>query len=229
MHLVSAATSGPRELLALHGVASLSDAELIALLLGTGSQLMPVAVLAAQLLERAGGLRGLARSSLAELEAVPGIGSSKASRLLAALELGVRVQSQPFLRARPLTSSGDVFAALGPRFRSETCEHFLAIALDAKNHPLCELAIARGGLLACSVTPSDVFRPVLRAAAVSVVFVHNHPSGDPVPSEADITITERLWRAGELLGVSVLDHIVLGRDGYYSFADEGVMARLRAG
>jgi len=215
---------GPRERLSLHGRASLSDAELVALLLGTGTSGTPVGVVACRLLEYAGGLHGLARLSLTELESQSGIGTSKACRLLAALELGMRLRTRPFERRRAITSSRDVAAALQARFLDEPREHFIALALDAKNQPIAELAVAVGGLVACSISPSDVFRPVLRAAAVSVLFVHNHPSGDPTPSDADLAITERLWRAGELLGVQVLDHVILGREGYFSFLDAGLMA-----
>jgi DNA repair protein RadC len=216
-------TTGPRERLALHGRTALSDADLVAVLLGTGSRAHPVVSVAGDLLSYAGGLHGLGRLELSELETQTGIGTSKACRLLAAVELGARIHGRPLERHRPLTSSRDVDAALRPRFQHETREHFLAIALDAKNQPLAQLVIAVGGLTACAVTPADVFRPVLRAAAVSVIFAHNHPSGDPAPSEADVAMTERLSRAGELLGISVLDHVVLGREGYFSFADEGVL------
>ena len=117
-------------------------------------------------------------------------------------------------------------AALCPQFAREPREHFLALALDAKNQPLAQLTIAIGGLTACAVLPADVFRPLLQAAAVSVIFVHNHPSGDPTPSEADLAITERLCRAGEVLGIGVLDHVVLGAADYFSFADAGILAGL---
>jgi DNA repair protein RadC len=214
---------GPRERLALHGQSALSDTELLAVLIGTGTTNHPVAVVAARLLTHARSLHGLAALSLQELESQPGIGRGKATRLLAAIELGTRVCARPLARERAITSSRDIEAALRPRFAHELREHFLAIALDAKNHPIAELVIGMGGLLACSVTPADVFRPVLRAGAASVVFVHNHPSGDPAPSEADATITQRLQRAGELLGIGVLDHIVIGREGYFSFLDAGLM------
>lgn len=219
---------GPRERLALHGRAALSDAELLAVLLGTGANGAPVTVVASRLLDFAGGLHGLARMSVAELCSQLSIGTTKACRILAAIELGTRLHTRPLDQRRPISSSRDVAAALQARFVDEPREHFIAIALDAKNQPVAELPVAIGGMLACAVLPSDVFRPVLRAAAVSVLFVHNHPSGDPTPSEADVSITERLWRAGELLGVNVLDHVILGRDSYFSFLDAGLMARFGA-
>lgn len=214
---------GPRERLALHGRATLSDVELVSILLGTGSHALPVLQVASKLLESSGGLHGLAKLGLAELETQTGIGTTKASRLHAAFELGARTHSRPFDLRRPLSSSQDVDAALRARFAYEDREHFLALALDARNHPLEQLTVGIGGSIACAITPGDVFRPLLRAAAVSVIFVHNHPSGDPAPSEADAAITERLCRAGELLGVSVLDHVILGHEGYFSFADAGML------
>jgi DNA repair protein RadC len=217
---------GPRERLALHGPSALSDAELLAVVLGTGAHSLPVMMLASQLLEDAAGLHGLARRTLAQLAAQRGMGTSKACRLLAAFELGVRVHSRPLESQRPIASSRDVAAALQPRFAHESREHFLAIALDAKNRPLAQLTIAIGGLTACGVTPGDVFRPVLQAAAAGVVFVHNHPSGDPAPSDADVLVTERLVRAGQLLGISVFDHVVVGAKDYFSFADAGWLTRL---
>jgi DNA repair protein RadC len=219
---------GPRERLSMHGRSALSDAELLAVLLGTGTSSAPVAVLASQLLDYAGGVHGLARLSLTELETQRGIGSTKAGRLLAAIELGARIQTRPLDRRQAIASSRDVAAALTPRLREDSREHFMAIALDAKNHPIAELSVAIGGIVACSITPADVFRPVLRAAAVSVIFIHNHPSGDPLPSDADVSITERLCQAGDLLGVQVLDHLVLGREGYFSFLDSGLMPPSRA-
>jgi DNA repair protein RadC len=208
----------------MYGRAALSDSDLIAVLLGTGSQACPVGVAAERLLTQAGGLHGIARLSVAQLQAQAGIGVTKACRVLSAVELGMRVATRPFARGRPITSSCDIERALRPRFALEPREHFLAVALDAKNQPLAELTIGIGGSIACAIAPADVFRPVLQAAAVSVIFVHNHPSGDPHPSEADIAITERLCQAGQVLGVAVLDHVILGTTGYYSFADAGLLA-----
>lgn len=215
---------GPRERLAMYGRAALSDSDLIAVLIGTGSHACPVGVTAERLLEQAGGLHGVARLSVAQLGATTGIGVTKACRVLSAVELGTRVSMRPFERRRAITNSRDIDAALRPRFLHEPREHFLALALDAKNQPLAELTVGIGGSIACAIAPADVFRPVLQAAAVGVIFVHNHPSGDPHPSDADVAITERLCHAGQVLGVAVLDHVILGSQGYYSFADAGLLA-----
>jgi DNA repair protein RadC len=214
---------GPRERLSLRGPEALSDAELIAVLLGTGCPGDPVEVVAQKLLEQSGGLAGLGRSGLAAISACPGVGLTKACRVRAALELGARATARPLHPRTPITCSSDVVQALGPRLRHAAREHFYALTLDAKHRPVAELLVSVGGLTACGVTPSDVFRLVLREPAVAVIFVHNHPSGEPAPSPEDVGVTERLQRAGALLGVQVLDHVILGHAGHFSFLDAGLM------
>jgi len=214
---------GPRERLRQVGAERMSDSELLALLLGTGSAREPVTVLAARILHRIGGLGGLGRLGLGALEELPGVGPTKASRIVAAVELGRRVLTRPLPRGDRISSSRDIDAALRPRLADADVEHFLAIPLDAKNRPLGEARIGLGGLSACPVAPADVFRALLREAAAGVVFVHNHPSGEPSPSADDVALTDRLRRAGELLGVRVLDHIIIGREGYFSFLDAGLL------
>ncbi len=215
---------GARERLMLHGEQALSDAELVAILLGTGSARDPVAVLAQKLIEQAGGLAGLRRAGLSALSRFPGIGATKACRLRAALELGVRLSASPLRPREPLQQSADVASALGPRLRGAAREHFFALALDAKNRPVAEILVAVGSLTACAITPADVFRLVLREPAAAVVFVHNHPSGEPAPSSEDVRVTERLQQAGALLGVKVLDHVILGHDSHFSFLDAGLLS-----
>jgi DNA repair protein RadC len=214
---------GPRERLAMYGAPSLSDVELIAVLLGTGSRHQPVALVAAELLSCVGGLRALSKLGVDAIAAHPGIGPGKACRLQAALELGTRLAEEPLSRERSIRCSRDVDAALGPRLRGADREHFVAVALDAKHRPLRILDVAVGGLTACAVTPADAFRPLLREAAAGVIFAHNHPSGEPSPSDEDVAITRRLRRAGRLLGVPVLDHVIVARDGYFSFLDAGLL------
>jgi DNA repair protein RadC len=221
-------TEGPRERLARGGAEALSDAELVAILFGTGTPGMPVEVLAATVLAESGGLAGFERLGLGALASRGGVGDGKACRLLAAVEIGRRISTTPLLRGARIGSSRDIDAALRPRLGRAEVEHFLAIPLDAKNRPIGELRIASGGLSACPVAPSDVFRALLREAASGVVFVHNHPSGEPEPSPEDLHITERLVRAGALLGVRVLDHVIIARDSYFSFLDAGLLVRAEA-
>ena len=214
---------GPRERLMLNGEQSLSDAELIAVLLGTGCARDPVGVVAERLIEQSGGLAGLRRAGLSAMSDCVGIGMTKACRLRAALELGIRVHTRPLQPQTPITCSRDIADALGPKLRDADREHFYALTLDAKNRPVAEILVAVGGLTACSVTTSDVFRLVLREPAVGVIFVHNHPSGEPSPSPQDVNVTNRLRQAGAVLGVQILDHVIVGRQGHFSFLDAGLL------
>lgn len=214
---------GPRERLRRVGRESLSEAELLAILLGTGRRGESVELLATRILHEFGGLAGLERLGMGELLALSGLGPGKASRVVAAVELGRRVATTPLLRGARITSSRDVDAALRPRLARAETEQFLAIPVDARNRPLGELQIAVGGLSACPVSPGDVFRSLLREAASGVIFAHNHPSGDTHPSTEDLAITERLSAAGDLLGIRVLDHLIVGHEGYFSFLDAGLL------
>jgi DNA repair protein RadC len=207
----------------MSGEQTLSDAELLAVLLGTGAPGDPVGIVAQRLLEQSGGLAGLRHAGLAAISTCPGIGLTKACRLRAAIELGVRLAARPLHRGEPVRSSLDVVAVLRPRLRDASREHFFALTLDAKNRPVAEILIAVGGLTACAVAPADVFRLVLREPAAGVIFAHNHPSGEPSPSAEDVSMTERLRQAGALLGLKVLDHVILGHDGHFSFLDAGLM------
>ncbi len=215
--------TGPRERLSLVGAHALSDPELVALLLGTGGRREPVEVLAARLLATLGGLASLATVGVGAIARVPGVGLAKASRIVAALEMGRRVAATPLSRGRRIGSSRDVDAAMRPRLAREPAERFVAILLDAKNRPAGEVEVAVGSVSACPVSPADVYRAVLREAAAGVIFVHNHPSGEPSPSPDDVALTARLLQAGELLGVRVLDHVIVAREGYFSFLDAGML------
>lgn len=214
---------GPRERLVTVGLESLSDTELIALVLGTGGRGESVLALSSRILQELGGLHGLSRVGPGELSSCAGIGPSKAARLVACFELGRRAASQPMAKGAPIRSSHDIVAALTPLLAHSDVERFLAIPADARNRPIGRIELAKGGLHACPVSPADVFRSLLRAAASAVVFIHNHPSGDPSPSPEDIALTDRLERAGELVGVRVLDHVILAREGSFSFADAGLL------
>lgn len=216
---------GARERMARLGAEALSDAELVAILLGTGSAGQPVPIVAARLLEEVGGVPGLERSGVGALGCIGGVGPSKAARIVAAVELGRRVVERPLVRGARIGSSRDIDAALRPRLARAQSEHFIALPLDAKNRAIGEIRISVGGLTACPVAPSDVFRALVREAAAAVIFVHNHPSGEPTPSAEDVALTERLCRAGELLGVRVLDHVILGHEGYFSFLDAGLLQK----
>jgi DNA repair protein RadC len=214
---------GPRERLRKMGIEALSDEELLALVLGTGSIGEPVTLLAARLLREAGGLVRMARWGSGALTGLGGIGEGKAARIVAAVELGRRIYEVPWVPGPRVDSSRDVEALVRPRLIGAEVEHFVALALDAKNRVRAELRLASGGMHGCAVAPGDVFRSLLREAASGVIFVHNHPSGDAQPSAEACALTARLIGAGALLGVRVLDHVIIGREGYFSFLDRGLM------
>jgi DNA repair protein RadC len=212
----------PRERLARTGAASLTDRELLALLLGTGHRLAGnVETLAGTLLTRFRDFRGVVCAGTAELRAIAGMGSVRAARLLAVGELARRLASETLEPGLAVTCSDVVFGHFAPLLADEKRETFHALLLDSKNRLVTKTRISEGSLGASLVHPREAFRPAVREAAASVLFLHNHPRGDPTPSVEDRRITARLCRAGELLGIPVLDHIVVGRDDYFSFADAG--------
>jgi DNA repair protein RadC len=217
-----APSPGPRERLRAVGPEHLSDTELVALLLGTGTAREPVAVLAARVLDELGGLRALDRLGVGALAALGGLGEGKASRIVAAIELGRRVSRPVQVGASRIGTSADVAALLVALATAEV-EHFVAVAVDSRHRPLAVRPIAKGSLAACPVQPSDAFRAVLREAAAAVVFAHNHPSGDPTPSPEDLVLTERLVASGSILGIPVLDHVIVAREGHFSFLDAGLL------
>lgn len=216
---------GPRERLRLLGADALRDEELLAILLSTGTRGEPVGAMATRLQKLADQLGGIDRLGLGDLLAIPGLGLGKASRIVAAVELGRRALSKPLHHGAPITTSADVDAAYRARLGRSQTEEFLALPLDAKNRPTAELRLSRGGVTGCPVVPADIFRALLRQGAVSVIFLHNHPSGESQPSPEDIELTHRLAAAGELLGIRVLDHIIIGQAGHFSFLDAGLLTR----
>lgn len=215
----------PREKLLLQGAEVLSDAELLALVLRNGDAASGMSALdhARHLLARFGSLRSLAASSAAELCQVKGIGPAKAAELLAVFQLARRFGCQAIQPGTRYTSSQEVFSHFHERLRDHRKELFLTLLLDSKNRVIREVAVSEGSLTASIVHPREVFAPVVRESAAAVLFVHNHPSGDPTPSREDFEITARLKEAGDLMGVRVLDHIIIGNGEYLSFADQGLL------
>ena len=211
----------PRERLHDHGPESLADAELLALLLGTGSPRGDAAWHAAQLLSRHGGLHGLARATPAELAEAPGIGPARSASVVAALELGRRLAMRRLRAGEAVLSPDDVHRHFHPRLRDTPHERFVVVLLDGRHRWLRDVVVSQGTLTASLVHPREVFRPALREASAAVILVHNHPSGDPTPSREDVEITARLFRAGELLGVHVLDHVIVAERGFVSLREMG--------
>jgi len=214
----------PREKLLQKGAATLTDAELLALILRTGDAGSGASALdqGRQLLQHFGGLQVLANATTAELCQFPGIGPAKAAELQGVFELARRFQAVEFRPGDRYTSSNEVYHHYHAQLRDRKKEVFLALLLDSKNRLIREVCVSEGSLNASIVHPREVFSPAVRESAAAVLFIHNHPSGDPAPSREDIELTRRLREAGELMGIRVLDHIVIGNGSYVSFTDRGL-------
>jgi DNA repair protein RadC len=212
----------PREKLLEQGAGSMSLAELLAVVLGSGSASESALGQARAIVETCDGrLRRLAEAGPGDLLRMRGIGPARAAQILATLELAKRFGEEEFVPGAPFRGSYDVYAHFRERLAGERSEHFYAVLLDNKNRKIRDIRVSQGSLTASIVHPRDVYLPVIRESAAAVVFVHNHPSGDPTPSREDIEITQRLRQVGDLVGVRVLDHIVIGRGRYVSFVDDG--------
>ena len=213
----------PREKLARAGVASLGDNELVALLLGTGTRARSALAVAQDVLDRAGGVRGLARVAVDELRRVPGVGTSRAARLLAAVELGRRAVTGAAGERPRLASSSAVGRYLLPLYGAYREERFGVVMLDSKSRLIRTETLSVGSLDASIAHPREVFRAAAVASASSIAVFHNHPSGDPLPSPDDLLLTRRLVQAGEVMGIEVVDHIILGDGRWFSFRDASLL------
>lgn len=209
----------PREKILLHGDRYLSEQELMALILGSGTRGRDAVRLSGELLEATGGLRGLSRKRGTEVMHWKGIGPARAARILAVFGLARRLNAQPLRAGLKIRSGRDVFAHFNPLLRDRKKEIFIALLLDSKNRLLREERISEGSLTASIVHPREVFQAAIRESAAAILAVHNHPSGDPSPSQEDFDITLRLKEVGELVGIRLLDHIVLGEQNYVSFRE----------
>lgn len=213
----------PREKLLDAGPDRLSDAELLAVLFPTAAAGTANAVeQARRWLHRRGSLRALVDAPARVLLATPGIGPARAAMVQAVGELARRYAAQRLARGTPLRTSAEVYRHCGERLAALRKEQFHVILLDGKNRPIKDVRVSEGTLTASLVHPREVFVPVIEESAAAIILVHNHPSGDPTPSAEDIAITERLREVGELMGVRVLDHVVIGDGRYVSFSDEGL-------
>ncbi|HEX7336261.1 MAG TPA: DNA repair protein RadC [Gemmatimonadales bacterium] len=217
-------TDRPRERLWSLGASALTTAELLAILIGTGTPGQDVLGLAARLLELSeGSLRRLAQRPVAELLRSPGIGPTKAGRLIAAFELGSRTAREERPPVQRIREPEDVIRLFGTRLRDLPVEEFHLLALDSQSQVLREVLITRGLLNSSLVHPREVFRAAIAEAAAGIIVVHNHPSGDPTPSAEDRAATKQLVSAGQLLDVPVYDHVIIAGDRFVSFAATGLM------
>jgi len=206
----------PRERLVKFGEQALSAQELLQLILGRGISGESVTVTAQKLLSQFGSLQKLAEASIEELSAIKGIGPAKATQIKAVFEIGRRISTQtPSYKSKELTDPKKVYHLIKSKLKDYTREHFYIIALNSRNWSVAEVSI--GSLNASVVHPREVFTEAIRNKAASVVFAHNHPSGDPEPSADDLVITKRLVEAGKIMGVEVVDHIIVTAGGFYSF------------
>ena len=216
----------PREKLIQRGPEALTDAELLAILLGSGTSRYSVPELAQMLINEQGsdGLTGLARLGYGELKKLHGLGAAKATKLIAALELGKR-SARPTNLPEKIESSSDAVGYFQRRFveLDLTVENFLVLSLDAQQRPLSCRRISSGTVNMTVAHPRDVMREVIRAAATSFVVAHNHPSGNMRPSSEDMILTKRLVKAGETMLIPLMDHIIMSGDEYVSLRDEGII------
>jgi DNA repair protein RadC len=217
----------PRERLMKLGADALSEAQLLAIVLATGeaSSGQSALDLAMYLVRTFDGLRALDAASIAELCQIKGIGPAKATTIKAALELGKRLAGEPTQRHLKVTSPQDLVNYFQPRLQHLRKEVFKVVLLNTKHQMLKDVTVSEGSLSASLVHPREAFLPAIKESAAAVIFLHNHPSGDPTPSTEDKELTLRLAEVGQLVGISVLDHIIIGSGspGYISFRDAGLL------
>lgn len=212
----------PRERLLRSGPGALSSAELVAVLLGTGSRTRSALDVATDLLGRLGTLDRLAGASPQELCRTGGIGEVKALHLLAAFELGRRLRALP-PRSRPaIRGPADAAALVVEDLRFSETERFVVLLLNTRHEVLDKVELAHGGLASSPIHPREVFKVAVRESAAALILVHNHPSGDPTPSRADLAMTTRLCRAAGVMGIPILDHLIVGDGRYVSLRERGV-------
>lgn len=211
----------PRERLQRFGAETLSAQELLSLILGRGIRGESVMVTAQKLLSRFGSVKGISDASIEELSTIKGIGIAKATQIKACFELGKRQDLEPELKDIDIKNPEKVVQLLRSGIKDKAKEHFKLILLNARNKVMGISTVSIGTLNSNLVHPREVFREAISYSAASVVFAHNHPSGDSEPSEDDLTITKRLVEAGKILGIEVLDHIIITKTGFFSFKEKG--------
>jgi DNA repair protein RadC len=213
----------PRERLQRLGVENLSAIEIIAVLLGRGIRGESVLVTAQRLLEKFGDYAGIAGASIEELRKVRGIGLAKACQIKAAFELANRWNNSQSAVGAVIKSPEDVYLELKAKSRGQKKEHFWAILLDTRNKIIKSVEISVGSLDSSIVHPRELFKEAIAASASSIIAAHNHPSGNPEASQDDIKLSKRLKEAGELIGIEIVDHIIIGDGKYISLKREGLL------
>lgn len=213
----------PREKLLQRGIEALTDTELLAILLASGTRDQSAIDLAREMLETVGGLPQLAQANVAELTGFKGVGKAKAITIITAFEIGRR-KLMKISEAPRLTHSESVAHYLAPRLADLKQEVFYVLFLNRNNEIIAEKQIFRGGVSATIIDPRIIFREAIHHLASAIILSHNHPSGNLTPSQADIEITRKLVSGGKVFDIQVLDHIIVSARGYYSFADQGLLS-----
>jgi len=217
------ASDRPREKLDRIGSSGLGDNELLAIVLGQGSRHATVLSTANDVLDAVGGLRGLGRTALGDLRRIRGIGPVRAAQIIAAIELGRRTVATVASERPRLNHPAALAAYLLPLYGARTVEHFGIVMLDTRHRLIRTSVLSVGSLDSTIVHPREVFREAAAASAAAIVLFHNHPSGDPTPSEEDLAITRRLLEAGRIIGIDVLDHVIVARESYASFKERRLL------
>ncbi|MDI3547794.1 MAG: repair protein RadC [Halanaerobiales bacterium] len=213
----------PREKLLKYGAESLSDAELLAIIIRIGSKERTAVELSQDILHYFGGLRALNYLSIRELTQIKGLGPAKAIQLKAVVELSKRLASLSRQAREVIKSPQDVAQLLMPELRFLTQEVFKLVLLDIKNQVIAMPMVSKGGLSSSIVHPREVFKEAIKHSSAAIILVHNHPSGIPEPSRDDISITKRLVDSGKIIGIDVLDHIIIGDGIFTSMKEEGII------
>jgi len=212
----------PREKLVKFGPEAMSTAELLALIIRTGTKTDTAVELANKLLTHAGGLKFIKELSIEELKEVKGVGVAKAAQITATIELGRRIRMASFESEKQvITSPRDVANLLLAKLSFLGKEHFVILLLDTKNQVISIEEISVGSLNNSIVHPREVFKPAIKRSSAAIILAHNHPSGNPEPSTEDIKVTKRLYEVGRLVGIEVLDHLIIGNKDYISLKERG--------
>ncbi len=210
----------PRERLKQLGAENLSLQELLALVIGRGTKNKNVLQLAQELLSYFGNLQNLRQASLEELKQIKGIGPATACKIKAALEIGKRGNNNFQQYQQKIAKPADVFKLLKPQIGDKKKEHFVVLSLDTQNKVISLDTISIGSLNISLAHPREIFQTAIKNSAATIILAHNHPSGDPTPSDNDLKITKRLSEISKLVGIRLIDHIIIGQSGYYSFSNQ---------
>ena len=213
----------PRERLQKFGSEALSAQELLALVIGRGISKKSVMNIAQELLARFGNIKAISEATLAELAQIRGIGLAKAAQIKACFDLGKRQDLEPDIENFDIKNPHSVVKAIWSRIKDKAKEHFKLILLNPRNRLIGISTVSIGTLNASLVHPREVFKDAITHSAASVVLAHNHPSGNLEPSEDDLTITKRLVEAGKILGIEVIDHIIITKNGFFSFKEKNLV------